>query len=78
MAGNWNVPQPLDAAFLPPRGDDTAARQLVSLDDDLAPASSEGGGDDAVAVHVEEAEAASAGTPVGSFKARGPVSGWML
>ena len=49
---------PLEAAFLPPRRDDTAARAarwLVGFDDDLAPAIGEhGGGDDAVVGQVEE------------------------
>ncbi len=58
-AGDRNVPDPLEAPFLPLRRDNTAAgtaRWLVNFDDDLAaPIGQHAGGDDAVVGQVEDA-----------------------
>jgi hypothetical protein len=55
--GDRNVAEPWEAARLPPGSDDTAARtarQLVSLDDNLPPAGSDGGGNDSIVGQIEE------------------------
>lgn len=56
-ARDRNIAELLKAAFLPPQGNDAATRAaqgLVGFDDDLPPASSDGGGDDAVVGQVEK------------------------
>ncbi|MBU8867785.1 hypothetical protein [Paenarthrobacter aromaticivorans] len=74
--GDGTIAEPLEAALFPPGGDDTAARQFIGFDDDLPPAGGDGGGDDTVVGQIlKRMVAASAATPVGSIKARGPVPG---